>query len=139
MTERTLVDYVLRGMRRHWQKPVKHADAFTEGVADVSAYLLPAGNAFVEMKARRRWPKRAATKVLFGLTEAQRDFLTQRRGWLFVRVAREYLLFDYRAVLFWIDQPKHPQTAAMLRRRASQIWKNSVNWKEFAQWISLRM
>jgi hypothetical protein len=137
VTERTLVDYVLRGMKRRWKKPVKHADAYTEGIGDLSAWIWPVGNVFIELKALRQWPKRPETKVSLGLSDAQRDFLEMRRGWLFVRVGKEYLLFDWRAV-FCIDVQDKPQTAHMLRSRACQVWKNSVNWKEFEEWISLK-
>lgn len=138
MTERTLVDYVLRGMKRRWKKPVKHADAYTEGIADLSGYVPPAGNVFIELKALRRWPLRPRTCVKLGLSNAQRDFLQMRKGWLFVRVGREYLIFHWR-MLCLIDDKHKPNTAEMLRELSSQIWKNRVDWKEFAEWISLRM
>jgi len=136
MSERSLVDYVLCGMRMRWDKPVKHADAFTAGVADLSGWIDGVGTVWVELKAIEGWPKRAGTPVKFGLDDLQRDFLVQRRGWLFVRVGREYLLFDRAAISKLVDRPQ--TTQQMLRTNACAIWRNKVNWEEFSSWLSLK-
>jgi hypothetical protein len=133
VAERSLVDYVLRGMKRYWDWPVKHADGYTEGIADLSAWIRPAGNIFIELKALERWPARASSPVVLGLEELQRYFIVERRGWLFVRVGREYLLFDANETFVWVDRAE--ATQAVLRQVATKVWKNSVNWKEFARWV----
>lgn len=130
------MDYTLRGMRRRWRKPVKHADAFTEGVADLSAFLPRVGTVWIEAKALRRWPARATTKVVLGMSEAQRDFLWQREGWLFARIGREYLLFRGVTAREFVDRPT--STQAELRRVAKKIWRNKVNWKEFEECLNCK-
>lgn len=135
MAEETLKNYVLKGMRPFWGGGVKHADAFTPGIADVSGRLLPAGNVFIELKALDRWPKRPGTTVTFGLDAAQKDFLWARCGWLLCRVKREYFLFDHKTVPF-IDT--HGATQGWLRGNAEKIWIGSINWKEFAQCVGRR-
>jgi hypothetical protein len=119
-------------MRGSWAKPMKHADQFTSGVADLSAHLREIDRTvWIELKALDEWPKRARTKVVFELDELQRDFIWERRGWLFVRVRREYLLFNYIATNNLVDTTL--ATQENLRLVAKRIWKNSVNWKEFKQ------
>lgn len=136
MAERSLVDYVLNGMRGRWKKPVKHADAFTPGVADLSAWLdKKRGTVWIELKAIPKWPTRPLTSVTFGLDELQRDFLWERHGWLFVRVGREYLLFGCTAAKHLVDKPA--ATQATLQQMADGHWKNSVNWKEFERCLKL--
>src|SRR5579859_7604255 len=122
-------------MKPYWQWPVKHADAYTPGVADLSGWIAPAGNVFVELKATDDWPARAKTQVRFDaeFTEEQRWFCLERRGWVFVRVRREYLLFSHAAAFKLIDTPEGTQAA--LKAAAVQIWVGSVNWKEFAKWL----
>jgi hypothetical protein len=123
-------------MRPHWKKPVKHADAFTEGVADLSAWIAPAGNIWIECKTLARWPVRPFTRVRLGLEPLQVDFLRERRGWLWVRVGREYLLFDHSVMC--IAGFADGMTQGALRMQTVQIWKNSVNWQEFATWVRER-
>lgn len=125
------MDYVLKGMKRNWKKPVKHADAFTEGVSDLSAWMEGVGTVWIETKAADRWPVRENTPVKFGAeyTEAQRDFTEQRRGWILIRVAREYFLFDWGyAKWFQTSSP----TQQGIRRRAYRTWRGFINWEEFA-------
>lgn len=136
MSEESLKDYVLRGMKPHWVKGVKHADAFTAGIADVSGFITGVGTVWIELKAITDWPKRPATPVNFGMDELQRAFLWGRQGWLFVRVRREYLLFDYRAAQNEIDLPFTTKARAL--ESATKIWRNSVNWKELARCLSLK-
>lgn len=136
MAERSLVDYVLRGMRGRWKKPVKHADAFTPGIADLSAWLdAKRGTVWIELKAIPDWPVRLSTPVKFGLDDAQRDFLWERHGWLFVRINRGYMLFNRRAVQYVVDTDS--STRNVLVTAAIGAWNNSVNWKEFERCLKL--
>lgn len=136
MSERTLDDYTLAGMKPFWSKPVKHADGFTAGIADLSAWLMPAGNIWIECKALDKWPARSRTPVKFGLDDLQKDFLLERRGWLWCRVRREYLLFNHNSAFWLIDTPD--ATQEVVRSWAHKIWNNSVNWKEFALCVGQR-
>lgn len=135
MSEESLKDYVLEGMKPYWRKGVKHADAFTPGVSDVSGYVHPIGTVWIELKALHDWPKRVNTVVTFGYDDLQKDFTWERRGWLFVRVKREYLLFN-RVSAQHIDTPA--ATQQMVRDAATRTWKNSVDWKEFTRWLKKR-
>lgn len=134
--EITLVAYVMRGMRRHWRKAVKHADPFTSGIADISAWLPPAGNVWLELKAAQEWPKRAATPIKFELDDLQKAFLVARRGWLLCRVRNEYLLFDHATANRVVDTPE--ATREFLRAAAHRVWFRSIVWKEFAKCVGKR-
>jgi hypothetical protein len=127
--ERTLVDYVLSGMSDTWNWPVKHADGYTAGIADLSAWVTGQGNVWIELKSLDAWPVRPATAVVFGLEDLQRLFLWHRRGWLLVRVKREYLLFKTNAIYDHIDRAH--STQALVRKKAFRIWRNSIDWGEF--------
>jgi hypothetical protein len=132
MAEGTLVDYVLDGMKPIWRAPVKHADPYSPGVADLSAFLPGAGNIWIECKALDGWPKRAETAVkMKRYTDEQRLFLFMRRGFLLLRVAREYLLFDDMNA--WQVVGRVNQET--LRLSAMRTWKGSIDWAEFATTI----
>lgn len=134
MSERTLVDYTLKGMRPFWRWPVKHADPYSPGVADLSGYVSGAGNVFIECKALDRWPARAETVVkLTKFTDLQKQFLMMRRGFLWLRVERDYLLFH------GTDAIKQAGTLprAELCRQAVAMWTGSVDWHKFTSTIAL--
>ena len=134
MSEKSLVNYTLGGMRRRWRKPIKHADGFTAGIADLSAWIEPAGNIWIECKALKKWPRMGPVK--FGLDDLQKDFLLERRGWCFVRVGREYLLFNYRCAHDLLDTPGADRV--VLTMGCAGRWTGKVDWKEFAKLISKR-
>ena len=136
MAERSLVDYVLRGMKGRWAWPVKHADGFTEGVADVSGWIKPAGTVWIELKALDKWPVRATTPVRLALEELQKEFLWHRRGWLLARVKREYFLFDRFAVRNDVETEHCTQEA--FRKAAKYSWRNSIDWQQFERAIKRR-
>jgi hypothetical protein len=129
MSERTLVNYLMRGMKGKWKVPVKHADQFTEGVADVSGHLPRCGTLWVECKAKGAFPKRPGTNVKVGLSPMQRRFLVGRRGWLLVRVGREYFLFHHLEAAKWID--KEGCTQERFRSVADRCWSRSIRWDDF--------
>ena len=136
MSERTLVDYLLNGMRTRWRKAVKHADAYTAGIADVSAYIEPVGNVWIECKDLRGWPARPTTPVKVDMDDLQREFLSERKGWLLLRVGREYLLFDHN-MAYWIIDTAHA-VKERLTTCCEGRWKGSINWHQFAEIISTR-
>ena len=114
----------------HWRKGVKHADAFTPGIADLSGYIPKKGTVWIELKSLDDWPKRPGTVVKFEFDDLQRDFLYERHGWLLCRVRREYLLFDYIDAYQIVDTPYATQERL---RAAARIWRNAINWKEFTR------
>ncbi len=127
MSERTLVDYVLRGLAPYWRCPVKHADAFTAGVPDVSGHLPGVGTRWIELKANRNWPARAATPVrLACYTEEQKRFLIERKGVLLLRVGREYLLFVRPRALKLLGTVSREQT----RQIAAARWTGKIPWDD---------
>lgn len=136
MAENSLIGYVTEGMKPYWRKPIKHADAFTSGVADLSGFLEPAGTVWIELKALHKWPVRATTVVKLGFDDLQKEFLLERKGWLFVRVRREYLLYHPKVAYEQIEMDF--TTRQLMNECASAIWKNSVDWKKFASIISKR-
>jgi hypothetical protein len=122
-------------MKPFWEKAVKHADAYTPGIADVSAWIRGAGNIWVENKAIAHWPRYPDTPVTLGLEDLQRAFLIARRGFLFARVGRTYLLWDH----LWLDRiDTHHATRRRVERVAVRIWNNKVIWKEFAECVRKR-
>lgn len=128
MGEISLYSYMKGGMVGRWDLPVKHADAFTEGIADVSAWIPPAGNVFIELKDIDRWPPRGGA-IKVDLTEEQALFLRKRRGWVFFRVAREYLLISHEN-LSALDGT-HGKDIVVAAARI--IWRRSVDWKRFTE------
>lgn len=136
MAEETLKNYVLGGMKPYWKGGVKHADAYTPGIADLSGFIAPAGNVFIELKALDKWPTRPGTKVVMGLDYLQKAFLVDRKGWLLCRVRREYLLFDHNDAYWIVDTEQ--ATQGELRMRAKMIWVNRINWKEFSECVAER-
>jgi len=131
MAETSLKTYLFAGMLGLWQHPVKHCESFTIGVPDVSAFMPQCGTVWIELKDLPHWPKRPQTRVVVepdpNRWALQRDFLEQRKGFLFLRVEREYLLFTWQA-LFVVNQ----ENAEGLRNHAVCRWERRVNWQEFA-------
>ena len=127
MSERTLIDYVLRGMSGRWEWGCKHADPYTPGIADMSGFIPRAGNVWIECKALDRWPVRPGTAVkLSRFTPEQRAFLRARRGFLFLRVGRDYLLY-HGPVIENMDRMNRAEMVA----GAECQWQGSVDWQEF--------
>lgn len=135
MSERTLVDYVLKGMKGWWSA-TKHADAWTPGIADIS-YRVGNVNGWLELKTITALPKRAATIARFDhpLSSAQAGFLMERDGKLLVRVLspRQYLGFDaheigelHRAGGWPIEE---------LRARSAREWWLKIDWREMCEWL----
>ena len=129
MAERTLDRYLREGMKSLWRGAVKHSDAFTGGIADVSAFLPGIGNVWVENKELDDWPKRAKTKVALGLRDDQKLFLLERHGFLLLRVSREYLLFGWEDAYWLVEH----STQAEMRNFALATWKGKIEWEQFSR------
>jgi hypothetical protein len=132
MSERTLIDYMIGGMGTRWRWPVKHADPYTPGIADMSGFVVGVGNVFIEAKALDRWPARDGTIVkLTRYTDDQRYFLINRNGFLLLRVVRDYLLFYGAGALLKAGNV----TKGELFDLALGFWKGSVDWNELVKMI----
>jgi len=135
MTERTLVDYVLKGMKGRWSA-TKHADAWTPGIADLS-YRVNGHNGWMELKTITAPPKRPGTIARFDhpLSSSQVGFLTERDGKLLVRILspRLYLGFDAREIAEMWRADGWP--FALLEQMAAQAWKQRIDWKEMVEWL----
>jgi hypothetical protein len=106
---------------------VKHND-LTAGVADVSAALLNVTR-WIEVKEKGEWPARAKTLVHWDhYTELQALFLRRRGGFLFIRIARDYLLLESDAA--WALWEQGGATRERLCAWAVARWERSVEWWE---------
>ena len=132
MSERTLIDYTLRGMVPHWAFGTKHADPYTPGIADLSGFVHGAGNVWIEAKSVDAWPARERTIVrLSRYTDDQKMFLVKRHGFLWLRAGREYLLFYGQNAIMLAGTV----TQKELKRLSVGLWIGSVLWDQFADVI----
>lgn len=132
MSERTLIDYMLREMGSRWRWPTKHVDPYTPGIADVSAFIVGAGNVFIEAKALEKWPTRDGTIVrLTRFTDEQKQFLIHRNGFLFLRAGRDYLLFYGQRNILAAGNVVRAELFDM----ALAWWKGKVDWDQFVKEI----
>lgn len=136
MPENSLVTYVMGGMKGIWKKPVKHADGYTAGISDISAWLSPIGNIWLELKDLREWPKRADTAAVFDYDDLQKEFTKARRGHVLCRVGREYLLFNHMVAYEILETER--ATQGTLHAVATKVWFGSINWKEFQRCLAKR-
>lgn len=132
MAEVTAVDYVLKGLRKLGAHCVKHND-INVGIADISV-CLDGKTAWIEMKARDRWPVLAETRVWWDhYTEEQALFLRRRRGWLLARVGREYFLFDAREA--WSLWEARGYTRREMEECASHSWTRRINFPQLRRML----
>lgn len=132
MSERSLIDYTLNGMKPFWKYGTKHADPYTPGIPDLSGFIPQCGNVWIEAKALDKWPARDGTIVrLTRFTDDQKYFLINRNGFLFLRVSRDYLLFyGARQIM-----NAGTVTRAEMYDMALRWWKGQVDWKQFTDEI----
>lgn len=129
MSEKTLETYFRNGLFKRadlW----KHNDVGV-GIADFSAYFRASRvTRWIELKAAERWPVKGETRVWWEhYTEHQMLFLRARRGWLFVRIGKDYFLFDWIvAAELWAARGF---TRSEMYSRATKWWVRSVAWREF--------
>lgn len=82
MTEKTLDKYVMDGLKFYGWHCVKHNDASTPGIPDVSAYWRKTRRTvWIEDKVDGEEP-----------SKEQKAFLTMRHGWILDRTGRVYKL-----------------------------------------------
>lgn len=139
MGERSLVDYVQKGMKRRWSS-TKHADSWTPGIPDLSFYLKASGmNSWLEAKNVTRLPARPGTPLHTDaeFTSAQAAFLLDRDGKLLCRVqpTRQYIgLLARDAMDLWRDEG-WPLSLWLNR---GIVWTGRINWEEFEAWLSTK-
>lgn len=134
--EGSLHSYVRNGLSLLRSKchVTKHND-LTPGIPDLSICTPNGHNTWMELKATKDWPARAETKLWWDhYTEHQALFLRQRHGWLFVRVARNYFLFDGERA--WDLWTVGGYTRAEMFAHALKVWPASVDWEELVEIIS---
>lgn len=125
---------VRMGEGKHWREATRHEDALQAGISDVSYISANGHHGWIELKKLAEWPKRPSTIVrLDHYTDAQRIFLKRkgRRGgftWLFLKVDRDHLLFD------WIGAQRVGQVNQEdLVGAARRVWRDKMNWKELGE------
>jgi len=131
VAENSLTDYAAKGLRG-MAEVMKHND-LSPGVPDLSVCVRGGGcTRWVEAKAARAWPARAATPLRFPhYTELQALFLRRRGGFLFVRVGKTYLL--YRAPEAWALWEAGGWARAEMLENAARVWHGGVRWREFLE------
>ncbi len=105
-------------------------DACTPGTPDV--YLRShAGSAWVELKYVKEWPKRPATLVRIEHFSPEQKLWLLKEGqsgglaWVFIQVADDYLLFDWKAA-----QGLGGMTKSGMLSSCVKWWKKPCNWEE---------
>lgn len=132
MSEAGLWAVLRKGMAPHWQAADRHEDKLQRGVADVS-FAIAGHHHWMELKKVDAWPKLEATPLrIRHYTDEQRYWLTRKgkaggNTWLFVQVARDYLLFDWRAAPLVGNIPR-----AELLGRCCGVWSPRVDWEAMA-------
>ncbi len=134
MSEKSLWSYIRNGMKGKWTHANRHEDSVSIGIADVSYYHR--GNSWIELKEVKKLPVRRNTPVRLGQWHknggAQRHFLTQRKGWLLIRVnhpKRMYLLFDHNHLPPWISPLWN---WIDMTDNAQHIWTNKIDFVNLA-------
>jgi len=141
MAESTVWTALKKGMKPYWRHARRHEDTIGVGVSDVSYYY--EGNGWIELKEVKKLPARATTGITLGQwhnnSGAQRFWLTQREGWLFVRVnapEKIWLLFDHCHLPPW--EMEERWTWDQFTLNANTMWTPRVDWEEFADLIKVR-
>lgn len=134
MSEETLHSYVREGVKP-FAEFAKHNDNCTVGVPDCSMFVRATErNVWVELKAKEDWPKREATKVWWDhFTEQQALWLRTRKGWLLMRIGRQYLLLDGGQA--WDMWCARGWTQSELMHRARAVWNGRIPFNDFVKEI----
>lgn len=132
MSESALWRTMRKRMNPHWNEATRHEDKFASGIADVS-FVCGGYHGWMELKQIDAWPKRASTIVRCKhYTDAQRIFLKNKgryggHTWLFVKIARHYLLFNWTEAQDFGTLNKEDTL-----KLAGFVWHNRMNWEELA-------
>lgn len=134
MSEDTLVSYVREGVRP-FAEFAKHNDGCTIGVPDVSLYIRKCDrNVWIELKAKDDWPARTSTKIWWDhYTEQQALWLRTRRGWLLMRVGKQYILLN--GAMSWAMWTAKGWTKEQLYAHATAVWNARIPFEEFMREI----
>jgi hypothetical protein len=136
-SERSLWDYVRKGMRGLWRAQ-RLEDRLSAGIPDV-CYTVRGmkGCGFLELKYKPTWPKyKHRPFTLKHFTKEQRlwlKFIGEWAEWAFVllQVEREYLLFDWSQAQLIGELPR-----SELIHQVTARWEGSICWGQFARLIS---
>lgn len=119
------------GKNKHWLEATRHEDTLQLGIADVSFVSTNRVHGWMELKQIDEWPKRESTILKIDhYTDDQRLWL-KRKGkagghvWLFVKVGRDYLLFDWEAA-----QRVGKLNKAALYDIAWKVWEKKMDWRD---------
>lgn len=126
MNEAAFWQHIRTKMRNCWDATRIESDTGL-GIPDVS-YGVPTGQGWIELKYLAGFPKREDSPVKMCHFTTQQKMWLKRRGriagnvWLFVRVADEFFLFDWRQA-----QTCEEWTANDWRKRSIGYWSGTLD------------
>ncbi|MCP4377699.1 MAG: hypothetical protein GY794_16175 [bacterium] len=139
MSESNMWRNMRQRMHPYWDEATRHEDKFNSGIADVS-FVCGGAHGWIELKQIDAWPKRDRTIVRCKhYTKQQRDFLKAKgaaggNAWLFVKIGREYLLFDWQqAQQVFVSELNTAET----RMLAYSTWKGRMDWGDLSDILAL--
>jgi hypothetical protein len=87
---------------------------------------------WIEVKSKSAYPVKASTRIWWQhYTEEQALFLRKRDGFLAVRVAKDYYLFD--AVDAWMIFENKGIHESEMAERSVIWWRNKIDWDAMEQ------
>jgi hypothetical protein len=119
------------GANKYWREATRHEDALQKGIADVSYISTLGQHGWIELKQVNEWPKRESTILRIDHYSDDQRMWLKRKGkagaftWLFVKVQRDYMLFDWLQAQHVGKLPKDH-----LKRAAFGLWENKMNWHD---------
>lgn len=137
MSESNLWRNMRERMHPYWDEATRHEDKFNSGIADVS-FVCGGEHGWIELKQMDAWPKRPGTIVRCKhYTTQQRNFLKAKgehggNAWLFAKIGREYLLFDWRQA-----QQFGEVNGKGTRALAYGVWQGRMDWGELADILAV--
>lgn len=96
---------------KYWCEATRHEDKFQKGIADISFCQCGIGG-WMELKHVSDWPARETTPVRIPhYSIDQKEFLEKKgkcqgNSWLFIQVAGDFLLYDWRSAQYLPDKTK---------------------------------
>lgn len=125
------------GANKYWKEATRHEDSISKGIADVSYVSNGGHHGWIELKKVSQWPARDSTILRIDhYTDDQRIWLKQkgRAGgftWLFLQVARDYLLFDHVGC-----QELGLLNRSSLEERARHVWLKKMDWEMLGWYLN---
>jgi hypothetical protein len=122
------------GANKCWREATRHEDALQKGIADVSYISMLGQHGWIELKQVNEWPKRESTILRIDHYSDDQRMWLKRKGksgaftWLFLKVHRDYMLFDWLQAQYVGKLPKDP-----LKRAACGLWEGRMDWEELGE------